>query len=429
MPEINISIENKTAAVLGSPLITCGNSDYIVNFAFDAEWEGHTEKTARFLFYKKGQWQYIDVVFTGAQAAVPVLADIAFVEVGVFAGDLRTTTGARIPCRRSILCEGGNPPDPSPEVYSQIMKLLEENFPLEAGIEARAAAVDAREAMDELAAGGYIKSMEEQNKGKLFSVWVGTEEEYENDPDKLTENRLHLTTDGEDVAEMIEEIWQNIGVPLVTNEGMEKGDEVTFDRGDYSCFVFRMHSDADGGTVGHIIINAPASYGSFAFLTSAAGFTLLVNYSDEDHTLSISEAKYGDDPNESTMVTDIYGVKSPALTALATSINDAKEKHNRDFYIENTGLGSGGSYTWSLPGLSTYNLISIKVATTPDMGLPNTALLAYAYDVEGTKTYHAEAHDGDYDITAVYNEETGAFTITNNSQIYDIIIVGLIGVM
>lgn len=100
--------------------IVCGNSDYVVEFTFDSDWDDSPVKTARFITPSGNQ----DVVFEGTTVAVPKLYNARMVSVGVFAGDLHTTTAAVIGCLPSILCQGGVPADPAPDVYAQIMALL-----------------------------------------------------------------------------------------------------------------------------------------------------------------------------------------------------------------------------------------------------------------------------------------------------------------
>lgn len=123
---INISITNKKAEVIGTPVIVCGNSDYTATFAFDDEWNLTGPRTARFVYVKDGKVQHTDVVFPGNVVAVPILENVDFVDVGVFAGNLCTTTPARVRCKKSILCGSGTPQDPTPDVYSQIMELFNE---------------------------------------------------------------------------------------------------------------------------------------------------------------------------------------------------------------------------------------------------------------------------------------------------------------
>ena len=119
MPNISITVKNKVARA-DRAIIVCDNSDYVAVFDFDAEWDAYTTKTARFVYGGK----YTDVVFSGNECAVPVMQNTRAVTVGVFAGDLHTTTPAYISCVPSILFGNGIPADPTPDVYAQIMELL-----------------------------------------------------------------------------------------------------------------------------------------------------------------------------------------------------------------------------------------------------------------------------------------------------------------
>lgn len=82
--------------------IVCGNSDYMIEFHLDEEWQAHDKKTARFVI--KGT--YKDVEFTGTSCPVPVIMNTDTLQVGLYAGVLATTTSADIPCLRSVRCEG-----------------------------------------------------------------------------------------------------------------------------------------------------------------------------------------------------------------------------------------------------------------------------------------------------------------------------------
>lgn len=121
---IDIIVANKIATAVGSSVIVCGNSDYTVTFSFDNEWGDLAAKTARFSFIKDGQLKFIDVPFTGNVCNAPVLSNIKRVGIGVYAGDLYTTTGAVIDCKKSILCDGGVNEPPEEDVYNQIMDLF-----------------------------------------------------------------------------------------------------------------------------------------------------------------------------------------------------------------------------------------------------------------------------------------------------------------
>lgn len=121
MPDINIRVKNKIATA-GRTIYVCGNSDYVAAFDFDSEWDAYETKTARFSY----GGQYTDIVFTGNQCQIPVITNTFSFNVGVFAGDLHTTTSAYVSCRKSILCGNGTPAAPTEDVYSQIMELLNE---------------------------------------------------------------------------------------------------------------------------------------------------------------------------------------------------------------------------------------------------------------------------------------------------------------
>ena len=118
---IDITIRNKIATA-NNTLYICGNGDFVIHFDFDDEWAEHDVKTARFI---SGDGKYQDVVFQGVECPVPVISDTYKIKVGVYAGNLRTTTPAIISAKKSILCGGGLPAAPAPDVYAQIMSMLD----------------------------------------------------------------------------------------------------------------------------------------------------------------------------------------------------------------------------------------------------------------------------------------------------------------
>lgn len=122
MKTINVLVRDKIASAVGDIVYICGNSDYAVSFDFDAEWDAHDVKTARFVH----DGSYIDVVFTGNQCAMPVIHKAYGIYVGVYAGDLRTTTPAHIPSAASILSADGTPEAPPDDVYAQLTELCNE---------------------------------------------------------------------------------------------------------------------------------------------------------------------------------------------------------------------------------------------------------------------------------------------------------------
>lgn len=126
MPNINITVAGKIATNAGGAVIVCGNSDYTITFDFDSDWGTAGYRTARFLYVKGGHGYYVDKTFNGNVVDVPILSDITEVYVGVYAGDLITSTLARIPAARSVLCGLPVHEEPSEDVYLQILALLQE---------------------------------------------------------------------------------------------------------------------------------------------------------------------------------------------------------------------------------------------------------------------------------------------------------------
>ena len=123
---INVNVRQRIASVSGNPIIVCGNSDYTVSFDFDSEWGAYADKTAVFAFRKDGKRETIEVEFTGSSCAAPVLTGIDRVEIGVIAGQIRTTTPAIVPCGLAITDYRSEEHDAEPDVYNQIMEQIAE---------------------------------------------------------------------------------------------------------------------------------------------------------------------------------------------------------------------------------------------------------------------------------------------------------------
>jgi len=121
---IEINVANKIATPVNPPVIVCGNSDYIAVFNFDTEWDNYETKTARFSYIKNHIKLYTDVIFNGNTCPIPVLSNIKQVKIGVYAGDLHTTTPAIVECKKSILCEDPTHEEPPEDVYNQLMIYL-----------------------------------------------------------------------------------------------------------------------------------------------------------------------------------------------------------------------------------------------------------------------------------------------------------------
>lgn len=121
MPEIKIKVRDKCAE--GEGVIICNNSDYTVVWDLDGEWTPYGTKTMR---VNLSDGTYQDVVFTGDNAALPVLTASGWVSVGLYAGDLHTSRAARLLALSSVLTPGGSPAAPAEDVYAQIMAKLNE---------------------------------------------------------------------------------------------------------------------------------------------------------------------------------------------------------------------------------------------------------------------------------------------------------------
>ena len=106
MITLHINVRNKIAtSQKREGAIVCGNNSYQIKFTFDDEWSAYEKKTARFIF--GGRFE--DVEFTGDTCPVPILSGVTLCKLGVYAGDLCTTTPAFIECKYSILCQPANP--------------------------------------------------------------------------------------------------------------------------------------------------------------------------------------------------------------------------------------------------------------------------------------------------------------------------------
>lgn len=99
-----------------------GNSDYKVVFDFDGAWEGETLRTAIFVY---GGYKPVLVPFTGNECDIPVISGSTVCQVGVTAGNMRTTTPAYVNCKLSIRDVGGEIEPPTEDVYNKIVSMIE----------------------------------------------------------------------------------------------------------------------------------------------------------------------------------------------------------------------------------------------------------------------------------------------------------------
>lgn len=113
---IHIQVASKVATYSARDgSIVCGNDDYQVQIALDSEWDGLAAK-ARFRWNGKHQ----DAPIVDGLAAVPRISNAIEVQVGVYSedGSLQTTTAARVPCEKSILCPDTEPTEGNEAYYA-----------------------------------------------------------------------------------------------------------------------------------------------------------------------------------------------------------------------------------------------------------------------------------------------------------------------
>lgn len=120
MPDINITVAHKVA-VSDTQTIVCDNSDYTVHWTLDEEWSAYDTKTMRTI-YMDGTFE--DKVFSGDTIELPVCTVPGAVQIGLFAGNIRTSRVAILRALPSVRSAAGAPADPTPDVYDQLMELI-----------------------------------------------------------------------------------------------------------------------------------------------------------------------------------------------------------------------------------------------------------------------------------------------------------------
>ena len=117
---LNIQVTDKVATYLtrGGDIV-CGNADYKVQFSFDTDWAALPKKTARFSWNGRHEDVEIDA---SNQAAVPFLVRTTGLKVGVYSGDVSTTTAAFIKCRHSARCDETTPTTENDRHYERLAK-------------------------------------------------------------------------------------------------------------------------------------------------------------------------------------------------------------------------------------------------------------------------------------------------------------------
>ena len=121
MPEIVVTVKNKMAVGDGS-VIVCNNSDYVVRFALDSEWDALALRTMRIVY---DSYSHTDIAFSGDTVALPTIIDRTSIGIGLYSGDIHTSTCAMFDCERSVMGQNSHAvAPPSSDVYNEIVEMI-----------------------------------------------------------------------------------------------------------------------------------------------------------------------------------------------------------------------------------------------------------------------------------------------------------------
>lgn len=123
MAIVDITIQERIATAPAGVELVCNNPTDTIRFSFDAEWDAHTARVARFV-WEQG---YVDIPFTGDTVNVPEITNTLYVEVGVYADSI-ASTHAKLSCKRSILCLGKEQRTPMNNTDFEQFKAVVEEF-------------------------------------------------------------------------------------------------------------------------------------------------------------------------------------------------------------------------------------------------------------------------------------------------------------
>ena len=115
---LRIEVRNKIARLVNcDEFLVCGNNDYEVHFDFDEAWNEHHAKTALFVFGDETIKQpFKDNICDGV-----AIEKATRCYIGVFSGDLVTTTKAEVKCVPSIRDIAKTPKPPKEDVYNKLI--------------------------------------------------------------------------------------------------------------------------------------------------------------------------------------------------------------------------------------------------------------------------------------------------------------------
>lgn len=162
---LNFNINNQIITRTDGETPVANSRNYLkAKFNFQTrEWDEH-EKTA--IFRQKYKVRHV-LLDENMECYVPYeLLDAGILCVSVFAGDLITANSCLVKILQSGYEEGTKPDDPSPDIYEQIMKRLDE---LSAG---QVDPEQIKAAVDEYLEENPIKTLSEQDVQNIVSAYV-----------------------------------------------------------------------------------------------------------------------------------------------------------------------------------------------------------------------------------------------------------------
>ncbi|MGN1410283.1 MAG: hypothetical protein ACI4XJ_08910 [Eubacteriales bacterium] len=108
----------------GVKAIVADNTEYTMQFLFDAEWQAYPAKTV--LFVRDDGLCYPPVIMEGDSCKIPRINGTGHIRIGVTAGDIITTTPAEIRVLRSVLEASGQVLDkPDDNVWACVIEQLQ----------------------------------------------------------------------------------------------------------------------------------------------------------------------------------------------------------------------------------------------------------------------------------------------------------------
>lgn len=124
MNVIDITVTNRRVQISGAPMIVCGNSDYVLRFTLDAEWNDAEDIAAKIAYLRCGKPVHETVPLTDGQCELPVIRGTDMITVGITGGNVRTAAPARILCIPCVTDIPGKPAEVRRDVFNELMELL-----------------------------------------------------------------------------------------------------------------------------------------------------------------------------------------------------------------------------------------------------------------------------------------------------------------